>query len=107
MMEPIKIKKIKVDKLKAVNGTFAVMGFEPPKNRKEQAQRSILSEVRKKMLKIEVGTTQLTKTVSISLKYHEADILEEWLRSWLFGEEVSYECSLISAFADELNQKLS
>jgi len=106
-MEPIKIKKIKVDKLKAVNGTFAVMGFEPPKDRKEQASRSILREVRKKMLNKEVGTSEFTKTVSISLKYHEADILEEWLRDWLFGEEASYEQSLISAFADELNQKLA
>ncbi len=106
-MEPIKI-AFTLDKLLAVNHTFKYCSLEHCPDRKIKATRSILVQVSAKLLKKYIDKTTTTSSFKITLKYHEADVLESYLRMFIGTDMVTkYMSTLINIVADDINQKLA
>ena len=106
-MEQVKI-DFTVDKLQAVNHTFKYSSLEHTTDRKIKTTRSIMAQLTAKLLKKAIDKTTTTKPFKITLKYHEADVLEVYLRMFIGTDMVTkYMSVLINIVANDINQKLA
>ena len=105
-MEPIKIKiKLTPLQLSAICCTLIHLQYEPAPTRAEQVKRSIMNVAANKLLKKQIDTPK--KEFSLTLAFHEADMLEIFLRQWAENEEQEFTRRLIYKVADAINQKLA
>lgn len=93
------------NRLAAVNAAFGYMVW-PVMTRSMRHSKSILSEVAAKLMKKAIDKPPDTGTFKMKLKYHEADVLEQFLRAVPQVDEDHYSATLRAIVRDELHQKL-
>ncbi len=103
MLQKIKL-KLSPGRLDAVCSGLKNLGYDVPCIRYHKHNRSIMVIVAKKMLKKQLDNP--TKAISISLEYHEADVLELFLRQFATYKD-PHTARLMLMVADEINQKLA
>lgn len=60
-----------------------------------------------KIINRKMGLFDQTKPHTIKLKYHEAYILEPYMKAWSTTETDAYTCNLARKIITQLNQKLA
>ncbi len=98
--------KLTPPKLAAVHSLFDRTYHPVLEIRAVRAKMSILNEVSVKVAKKAIDKPEGKKPFNFKLKYHEADVLEEFLRTNVDRLEDEYSYTLAKGVCDTLHQKL-
>lgn len=104
IMEKIRI-SLSPTQLSAICHTLSHLAYEAGPTRNEQAKRSIMDGVGKKLLKKQIDGP--IKDFKIAFAYHELDVLENFLRDYADTEDHLFSRRMIYKVADDINQKLA